>query len=379
MNLSSLILALRCLIADTFRQALASGMFWLVLTVTAVCIMLCLSVSATTSMDYPNDLRPGEVPQFIPKGDPNARDPEELFKSQGIEVVGEDTAFVGFGGLRIKLGRRPRDMVRFLQLALSGFVADSAGIMLALIWTAGFLPTFLEPSAVSVLLAKPAPRWCLILGKYLGVVIFVLFQAILFVGGTYAALAWRTGIWDETAYLLCIPMLLMHFAIFFGFSTLLAVLTRSTIACAFGTLLFWLICWGMNYGRHMVITLESAPRPRAEYTALLVPVPQTGAMADLPWAGLWLNSQPAEPTAPVIAPPLRWSAEVGYWLMPKPADLLLILYRPLKADEYFPSMLNIKEVERAGEFHPAMSIVSSLVFLLVILTLAAWQFTRTDY
>ena len=41
---------------------------------------------------------------------------------------------------------------------LAGVVADTAGVLLALLWTAGFLPTFLEPAAVTVLLAKPAPR-----------------------------------------------------------------------------------------------------------------------------------------------------------------------------------------------------------------------------
>src|SRR5262249_23044651 len=140
----------------------------------------------------------------------------------------------------------------FLQLLLAGGVADAAGLLLALVWTAGFLPTFLEPASASVLLAKPVPRWSLLAGKYLGVLAFVAFQATVFVGGTWLALAARTGIWDAT-YLLCIPVLLLHFAIFYSVSALIAVCTRSTVACVLGSVLFWFVCWGMNYGRHAAL------------------------------------------------------------------------------------------------------------------------------
>ena len=55
-------------------------------------------------------------------------------------------------------------------------MADTLGLMLTLIWTAGFLPSFLEGRNICVLLAKPAPRWVLLVGKYVGVLAFVLFQ-----------------------------------------------------------------------------------------------------------------------------------------------------------------------------------------------------------
>src|SRR5580704_8787430 len=49
------------------------------------------------------------------------------------------------------------------------FEPDVAGLLLALLWTAGFLPTFLEPAHASILLAKPTPRWQLLVGKFVGV------------------------------------------------------------------------------------------------------------------------------------------------------------------------------------------------------------------
>ena len=251
-----------------------------------------------------------EQPEFLPRTDPLAATPEKLANT-GVTVVTGDLTLL-FGKVRIPLGRDGTDAVRFLQLILAGGVADAAGILLALIWTAGFLPAFLEPGSASVLLAKPVPRWSLLTGKYLGVLAFVAFQAIIFVGGTWLALGISTGIW-QPAYLLCIPMLLIHFAIFFSVSAFLAVCTRSTVACIFGSVLFWMLCWGMNYGRHVVLAL---PDPT------LLP----GSVQTL--------------------------VEAGYWILPKPADLGIVLFDALGAGNSFGKPAAFQVIQSKGMFYP---------------------------
>jgi ABC-type transport system involved in multi-copper enzyme maturation permease subunit len=224
-------------------------------------------------------------------------------------------------------------------LILAGGIADAAGVLLALIWTAGFLPSFLEPGAASVLLAKPAPRWSLLAGKYVGVLTFVGCQTILFVGGTWLALGLRTGIWDM-AYLVCIPLLMLHFSIFYSVSALIAVSTRSTVACVIGSLLFWMLCWGMNYGRHSVVAIPD------------------------------LQQMPGS---------LAWIVEAGYWLLPKPADLGLLLFDALDAGRHFGKVTTLEAVQARGGFYPGWSIASSLVFMIVMLGLAGREFLRADY
>src|SRR5262249_29956278 len=44
MNLPAAIYAVRWLVRDTFRQALASRIFWVMLAVSGLCILACLSV-----------------------------------------------------------------------------------------------------------------------------------------------------------------------------------------------------------------------------------------------------------------------------------------------------------------------------------------------
>jgi hypothetical protein len=298
------------------------------LAITGVCICFCFSVGASGDVPLRNT---GDSAGFLPRSDPEALDQERLDKS-GVDVVGGDLT-LGFGVIRVQLGRDREDAVRFLQLVLAGGVADAAGILLVLIWTAGFLPTFLEPHAASVLLAKPLPRWSLLLGKYLGVIAFVGMQAMLFVGGSWFALGVRTGVWDGL-YLFAIPILLLHFSIFFCVSVLIAVCTRSTVACVFGSVAFWFLSWGMNYGRH--------------------------ALQALPDAG--------------SAPPASLAiVEAGYWILPKPADLGLILYDALQADSHFSRVIT------QPAFSPAASLFASLVFTGAVLSLASRRLATTDY
>jgi hypothetical protein len=337
MNLPAVLYSWRWLIRDTFRQARASGLSWLMLGVSALCILVCLSVNVVDSKPLH---RPGEPSEFLPRHDPQA-DPAKAAKS-GVDVVQGDLT-LAFGAFRIPLGRDAHDAIRFLQLLLAGAVADTAGILLALIWTAGFLPAFLDPSAAVVLLAKPVPRWSLLVGKYLGVLVFVFFQATVFVGGTWLALGLRTSVWDP-GYLLCIPLLLLHFAIFFSFSLLLAVYTRSTIVCVVGSIAFWLLCWGMNYGRHAVVTLPYL-----------------------------------DPSATPLPSLFQGVVEAGYWVLPKPFDLNIILSEALQAANYFDRFEVIGKVQEIGAFYPDLSVLSSLVFTAAMLLTGARELAYTDY
>jgi hypothetical protein len=333
-TIANVLTAVGLLVRDTFRQSLAYGIFWILLGVSAVCILFCASVSVEGAVPIH---RQGENPDFLPRGD------EEIAKipGTGVDVVSGELSMV-FGAFKAPLGRDRRDAVGFLQLALAGGVADTMGLLLTLTWTAGFLPGFLEDRAVAVLLAKPAPRWLLLLGKYIGVLAFVLLHSLIFVVGTWAALGLRTDVWD-LAYLWTIPILLLHFGIFFSFSVLLAVLTRSTIACVFGSVAFWFLCWGMNYGRHV-------------------------ALAEIY----------ADPKSPMAGPLVR-VVDVGYWLLPKPADLGILLYDALGAGKSFGKIDAFVQVQQHGDFWPVASVLASSAFLAAALAAAVYDFVHTDY
>lgn len=358
--------AFLALIVDTYRQARASAVLWIMLAVTLISFLLCLSVSVEGFLtlgpkEEANEFLPPGVDAFKLPGD-QLRDnlaflggPGSMFAVLGQNylhdlifrkeatrtgvIKAEGKLYLGFGMIEVTRSRQASDAVRFLQVLLASTMCGMIGMVLAVIWTAGFLPTFLEPSAAAVLLVKPVPRWQLILGKYLGTVAFVGVQVFLFVLLTWLALGWRTGVWDLN-YLATIPVMTLQFAIFYSFSVMLAVITRNTVACAFGTLLFFAACIVMNTARHSLVLHVGEPG--------------------------YLTSMPA-------------MVEAGYWFLPKPVDLVILLSSTMDASNYFQQVFEYHALKERGAFQPLMSMAASCLFMVISVWIGAVQFNDIDY
>jgi len=309
------IYAWRWLIRDTFRQSMANYVFWVMLAASSVAILFCLSVS----IDGGEPLRPADdIELHLPHGQMS----------------------LAFGAWHVPLFRDGQAQVHFLLLLLAEWVAGGGGTLLALVWTAGFMPDFLQPANATVLLSKPMPRWSLLMGKYLGVLAFGGFQVTVFIVGTWLAIGLRTGFWVNS-YLLGIPALLVQFAAFYSFSAFLAVWTRSTLACVCGSIGFWFVCWGMNYGRHCLLVLSASMPP--------------------------------------LHATFRGLVETGYWLLPKPVDLGMMLQQVLNAGDYFKSLTELQKVQEAGAFYPELSLLTSLLFAVAMIVIAGRQLAARNY
>src|SRR5262249_17898211 len=144
---------IRCLVRDTFRQSLASRTFWLILGLSAVVILLCLSAR----VEGYTTVRPrGEIEYYGADGKPYT----------GMNPLAGRFSLL-FGVVCFTQFRDGEAMAEFLQALLALWGATAIGLLLMLLWTSGFLPEFLRPDAASVLLAKPVPRWAVLVGKYL--------------------------------------------------------------------------------------------------------------------------------------------------------------------------------------------------------------------
>ena len=328
MNAQSTLATVMQLTRDTFRQAIASGIFWIMLAGTAICVLLCFSVDVSGDVALKAEDEPG---LFLPRT--SKTDPETA-RREGVETV-SGSMTLAFGAVSFPIARDRGAAVHFLELCLAWGVAGTIGLLLALVWTAGFVPTFLEPNAAAVLLAKPLARWQLLLGKYVGVLTFVALQVALFVVLTWFALGIRTDVWDVT-YWSCIPLMLLQFAIYYSFSVLIAVFTRSTVACVFGSVIFWLLAWGINYG-----------------SVIAHGMPESHSMSSFTLA----------------------LTDVAYWISPKPIDAGMILLGALDADK----PMGITLLDSGQSFSPQLSILSSFVIAGVLLGLSGYEFSATDY
>lgn len=329
MTLPQTVFVIRSLVRDTLRQARNSGITWLLVGFTIICTLFCLSVGFRG--DRPAlERRPWEDPSYLPRGEAGRVNPDAA-AADGVDIpTGEMTLL--FGAFRVPITRSRVEAVRSIELLLAGGLADTAGVLLALIWTAGFLPSFLDPATTGVLLAKPTPRWLMLTGKLFGVLLFVAFQATLFIALTWLALGIRTGVWDGR-YFIGVPILLIHFAAFFCISTLLSVVTRSTVAGVIGTIAIWFVCWGVNYARHRVAATGDTP-------------------------GL---------------------LEAAYWLLPKPADFGILLMDALQAGDSFGQDSVLEPIRQSGGLSPELSIGTSLILPLICLGAAIHRLSRAEH
>ncbi len=330
MDSPAVLYALRWLIHDTFRQTFTSRVFWILLSLSGLCVVFCLGVS----------VEGGAV-----------RAENELVGKDG-KLLAESRESPGrlnllFGAFPIEFTRSADAEVQFLLNVFGSMIAGFAGVLMALVWTAGFMPESLHPSAASVMLAKPIPRWLLLMGKFCGVVCFIALHAAIFFAGTWFALGLRTNAWSHPEYLLGIPLLTFHFAVVYSFSVMLAVISRSTMACVVGGVLFWIACYAVNYGRHFAVVYGDL-NPGAEA---------------LPGFTVFLS-------------------EAGYWLLPKPVDFTMMLEKSLNLSAGMVTLTSQQPFARVIEkdlFHPFLSICTSCVFPIFSIWASASHLSKTDY
>jgi ABC-type transport system involved in multi-copper enzyme maturation permease subunit len=310
---------------ETFRQASASRLGAVLLTVTVIAVIFCAGVRVRGGR---LERGPTELIEFVPRGlELNA---EQRQRAGVVFIEGETT--LAYGLIRVPHARTAEDSVHFVQLILAVAVAGTLGLLLTLVWTAGFLPTFLEPYQATIVLTKPVPRVWLLGGKYLGVTAYVGIQATVFVGATWLTLGLATGIWSAL-YWWAVPLLVLQFAVFFAFSVLLAVGSRSTVVCIVGSVSFWFFCSAVNSNHIQHVVSES----------------------------------PGESQASI--------GQIAYWILPKPLDLFWLLGRTLRADSYLSTWSALQAYGHRVDVSWEPAVFSSLIFA-VLLFVVAWGLLR---
>jgi hypothetical protein len=317
--------AISTLVVDTFRQAIASRLMILAVGLAALGVLACLSIR----IDGPMSL--------VVKGEIELMGPNQKPLTGSSEPLGRMS--IGFGLVKVPIFRDVKSEVGFLEALIARWAAGVAGTLLLLASTAGFLPEFLKPGAASILLAKPVPRWTLLTGKALGVLVFVAVLTGAFVVGTWLAIGLKTKVWAP-GYLMAWPLLVVQFAGLYMASVVAATCTRNATVSLFTALACWVICLGVNHSRDSLNVQDgSPPHPRVTQVAI----------------------------------------QAAYWVLPKPLDFSKILEQAVGASDHFAEAADPDEDVTGGKLGITLSLASSLAFAAVMLGIAARQLSTTDY
>jgi ABC-type transport system involved in multi-copper enzyme maturation permease subunit len=237
-------------------------------------------------------------------------------------------------------------LVSFFMDVLVGSVGASVAMLLGIVVTASFIPNMLRKGTVDLLLAKPIRRPALLLYKFVGSLSFMFLATAATVVLVWLAIGLRSGLWP-VGFLLATFLLTYQFAVYYAFSALFGVLTRSTIVSILMACLLWAVLFAVGWLHGYVHPPRPEPgeQPAPDWVVAAV----DGVHAVLPRMDQ-LNA-------------LR--TELIGWGLPAP-----------DRDEDVPRPSAAALRPHQAWLEP---VAVSLAFIVVLLGLACWVFSRRDY
>src|SRR5579862_8123333 len=176
------------LIRDTFREALARKIFWVLFGLSALLIVFFL---------------------FLLR----------------IDIVSGATATISLFGRQTGANPDVDRVVRGVYGGIATFLY-TWGLFLAVFASSGLVPSVLEPGRIELLVSKPVSRAHILLGRYAGNVLVVSCNVIFLVLGIWTILGVKTGIWSPM-FLVSIATTIFTFAVLLTVVVLVGVLFES--------------------------------------------------------------------------------------------------------------------------------------------------------
>ncbi|MBV9768282.1 MAG: ABC transporter permease subunit [Bryobacterales bacterium] len=191
------------LVSDTFREALARKIFWVLFGLSALLILFFL---------------------FLLRID---------------IVAGATAATVSLFGRQTRANPDVDRVVRGVYGGIATFLY-TWGMFLAVFASAGLVPSVLEPGRIELLLSKPLSRTHILLGRYLGNILVVALNTAFLVLGVWTILGIKTGIWSP-AFLIAIATTTFIFAVLLSVVVLIGVWIESAAAATMITVALMII------------------------------------------------------------------------------------------------------------------------------------------
>jgi len=195
-------------------------------------------------------------------------------------------------------------------------------LTLFIILVSSFIPSMLREGNLDLLLSKPISRTKIIIGHFIAGILFVFVTLLIIIGIIWFIISSKTGIW-HTQFLFSIFWLTLVFAIIYSTVILFSTLTKSTIfTILINIFLYFPVTWGL-YMLNIVLKNKSH----------------------------------------VFGAAVEFFVKFFYYVFPKPWDVQDIgeaLIKGLQVDSYMP-------------------LITSVLFIIIILSLTILYFRKKDY
>jgi hypothetical protein len=143
------------------------------------------------------------------------------------------------------------NVVKTFLAAFMDIFVGTLGVFVAILVTSPIIPHTFEAGAIDLLLSKPVSRSLLFLSKFIGGCAFILVNAAYFIVGLWLIVGMRLEIWNAKL-LLCIPVFMFLFAIYYAVSSLAGVIWRNAIVSIVISILFWAACFAVGQVKQVI-------------------------------------------------------------------------------------------------------------------------------
>jgi ABC-2 type transport system permease protein len=208
-------------------------------------------------------------------------------------------------------------------------------VFFSLVSTSSFIPSMLEKGTIDLLISKPISRLKILFSKFLGAVIFMFLSMVFLLGSIWLILSLKSGYWDFT-FLLTIPMITLTFAIMYSIVVIVGLTTQSSIiSILVNFFLMFVLCPILSIREGMIFTF-------VQNTAV------------------------------------KYVFNFFYWILPKSGEIKDIVSSVMldKKINFWMTTMNVE----TGDFTTSwMSLISSLLFFIVLFSYSAYYFSKKDY
>lgn len=138
-----------------------------------------------------------------------------------------------------------------------------AATILALVSTSSVFPDFMSAGSIEMVLSKPISRVRVFLIKFIGSLLFVLVQVLVFCTGVFICVGVRIDEWIWPIFA-AVPLVTVFFSYLYAFNVLMGLITRSGLAALLFTALFWFMLFAVQSGEAALSSIATEQSVRLE-------------------------------------------------------------------------------------------------------------------
>jgi len=166
----------------------------------------------------------------------------------GMLRSGESSAiWIGYAGIKVSdpLPISKKQIQPFIEgfliVTIMRIGLGIVGVFIGIVVTSAMIPDMFQAGSLHLLLSKPVSRAGLLLAKFVGATAFIALNVAFILLGFFLLVGWRLELWNP-GILLCIPVFVFIFTIFYSVSMLSGLIWKNAIVSIAITALFWAFC-----------------------------------------------------------------------------------------------------------------------------------------